>query len=130
MAAHRSPGRGSDSDSLRRNTNSGSSPRGYSKGFFTVSTFSVDSLTVSVQPMCAISNTHQHIICALVKNPSHSPSLIGLIAAVDVKQQKQKQKIGAAELRSCGGRQSKWPSWAPVPNKPTVSVDVKQHSTN
>ena len=21
-------------------------------------------------------------------------------------------------------------SWAPVPNKPTVSVDVKQHSTN
>ena len=24
---------------------------------------------------------------------------------------------------------SRWPSWAPVPNKPTVSVDVKQHST-
>ena len=24
---------------------------------------------------------------------------------------------------------SKWLSWAPVPNKPTVSVDVKQHST-
>ena len=23
---------------------------------------------------------------------------------------------------------SRWPSWAPVPNKPTVSVDVKQHS--
>ena len=23
----------------------------------------------------------------------------------------------------------RWPSWAPVPNKPTVSVDVKQHST-
>ena len=23
-----------------------------------------------------------------------------------------------------------WLSWAPVPNKPTVSVDVKQHSTN
>ena len=22
-----------------------------------------------------------------------------------------------------------WPSWAPVPNKPTVSADVKQHST-
>ena len=22
----------------------------------------------------------------------------------------------------------RWPSWAPVPNKPTVSVDVKQHS--
>ena len=27
-------------------------------------------------------------------------------------------------------RKSRWPSWAPVPNKPTVSVDVKQHSTN
>ena len=25
---------------------------------------------------------------------------------------------------------SRWPSRAPVPNKPTVSVDVKQHSTN
>ena len=25
---------------------------------------------------------------------------------------------------------SRWPSWAPVPNKPTVSVDVKQHSAN
>ena len=25
---------------------------------------------------------------------------------------------------------SRWPSWAPIPNKPTVSVDVKQHSTN
>ena len=27
-------------------------------------------------------------------------------------------------------RKSRWPSWAPVPNKPTVSVDIKQHSTN
>ena len=25
-------------------------------------------------------------------------------------------------------RKSRWPSWAPVPKKPTVSVDVKQHS--
>ena len=25
---------------------------------------------------------------------------------------------------------SRWPSWAPVPNKPKVSEDVKQHSTN
>ena len=24
----------------------------------------------------------------------------------------------------------RWPSWAPVPNKPTVSVDVKQHFNN
>ena len=24
-------------------------------------------------------------------------------------------------------RKSRWTSWAPVPNKPTVSVDVKQH---
>ena len=23
----------------------------------------------------------------------------------------------------------RWPSWAPVPNRPTVSVDVKQHPT-
>ena len=25
---------------------------------------------------------------------------------------------------------SRWTSWAPVTNKPTVSVDVRQHSTN
>ena len=25
---------------------------------------------------------------------------------------------------------SRWPSWSPVPNKPMVSVDVKQQSTN
>ena len=25
---------------------------------------------------------------------------------------------------------SRWPSWAPLPNNPTVSVDVKHHSTN
>ena len=29
------------------------------------------------------------------------------------------------ELRSCV--KSRWLFWAPVPNKPTVSVDVKQH---
>ena len=25
---------------------------------------------------------------------------------------------------------SRWPSWAPVPNKPTVSAEVKQHSAD
>ena len=25
---------------------------------------------------------------------------------------------------------SRWPSWAPVPNRPTVYVDVKQHFNN
>ena len=29
--------------------------------------------------------------------------------------------------RSGAVSKSRWPSWAPVPNKPTVSVDVKQH---
>ena len=33
----------------------------------------------------------------------------------------------SAELRTVW--KSRWPSWAPVPNKPTVSVDVKHHST-
>ena len=27
-------------------------------------------------------------------------------------------------------RRAGWTSWPPVPNKPTFSVDVKQHSTN
>ena len=29
-----------------------------------------------------------------------------------------------AELRSCVKVEAGWTSWAPVPNKPTVSVDV------
>ena len=38
--------------------------------------------------------------------------------------------VRATPLQSSGGVwKSRWPSWAPVPNKPTVSVDVKQHST-
>ena len=35
---------------------------------------------------------------------------------------------GRVELESSGAVwKSRWPSWAPVPSKPTVSVDVKQH---
>ena len=37
--------------------------------------------------------------------------------------------FGARVLILCEN-QLRWPSWAPVPNKPTVSADVKQHSTN
>ena len=38
----------------------------------------------------------------------------------------------AALLRENSGAvlKSRWPSLAPVPNKPTVSVDAKQHSAN
>ena len=43
--------------------------------------------------------------------------LIVLMVSVDV-----------TELRSCV--KVDWTSWAPVPNKPTVSVDVKQHFYN
>ena len=36
-----------------------------------------------------------------------------------------------AGLQSSGAvRKSRRPSWAPIPNKPTVSVDVKQHFNN
>ena len=38
-----------------------------------------------------------------------------------LKSRSRKQSSGAV----C---KSRWTSWAPVPNKPTVSVDVKQHS--
>ena len=38
----------------------------------------------------------------------------------DFSEHKDTQSSGAV-------RKSMWPSWAPVPNKPTVSVDVKQH---
>ena len=37
----------------------------------------------------------------------------------------------SAELQSSGALwKSRWTSWAPVPNKPTVFVDVKQHFNN
>ena len=32
--------------------------------------------------------------------------------------------------RSGAMRKSRWLSWVPVPNKPMVSVDVKQHFNN
>ena len=41
---------------------------------------------------------------------------------------KRQPSTALKQLRSCV--KSRWPSWAPVPNQPTVSVDVKQHSTN
>ena len=50
------------------------------------------------------------------------PSLISLMVSVDVKHHVYKQ------FQSSGGVwKSRWTSWAPVPNKPTVSVEVKQH---
>ena len=38
--------------------------------------------------------------------------------------------LRSLDLLISPGTLTRWPSWAPVPNKPTVSVDVKQHSTN
>ena len=38
-----------------------------------------------------------------------------------------KLKVGSPDSRA---QEPRWPSWAPVPNKPTGSVDVKRHSTN
>ena len=72
---------------------------------------SLISLMVSVDV-----KPHVYLLC------SQLPSLIGLLASVDVKQQ-----YSRSQLQSSGAvRKSRWPSWAPVPNKPTVSVDVKQ----
>ena len=41
-------------------------------------------------------------------------------------------KEAASENQQSSGAvwKSRWPSWAPIPNKPTVSVDVKQHSAD
>ena len=53
-------------------------------------------------------------------------SLICCLASEDIKQKRTTELL----LQSSGDVwKSRWPSWAPVPNKPTVSVDVKQHST-
>ena len=44
------------------------------------------------------------------------------------------QRSATYDFKSCQSSgavwKSRWPSWVPVPNKPTVSVDVKRHSTN
>ena len=45
------------------------------------------------------------------------------MVSVDVKQHFNVQSSGAVW-------KSRWPSWAPVPNKHTVFVDVKQHFNN
>ena len=47
-----------------------------------------------------------------------------------LKKEKEKKEIKsrAHSVQSSGAVwKSRWPSWAPVPNKPTVSADVKQH---
>ena len=52
-----------------------------------------------------------------------SPSLISLMVSVDVKHHSINHQVRGQELcESRGGRPG-----LPVPNKPTVSVDVKQH---
>ena len=40
---------------------------------------------------------------------------------------RQKVFVRCNALSSEAVWKSRWTSWAPVPNKPTVSVDVKQH---
>ena len=51
--------------------------------------------------------------------PPFSPSLISLMASVDDKHHVYYLRTRAQE--------SRWTSWDPFPNKPTISVDVKQH---
>ena len=59
-------GRESDCKAMS-NTDAGSSPR-CGKGFYSQSTSSADSLTVPVQPPCAVACIN---ICADIKNPKH-----------------------------------------------------------
>ena len=62
-------------------------------------------------------------------SPSYSLSLICQpdIRGIDIKP----HIIMIREPQSSGAVwKSRWPSWAPVPNTPTVSVDVKQHFSN
>ena len=62
--------------------------------------------------------------------PNSSYGLCGRKAKVNLRISEWNQ-WPTLPLQSSGAVwKSRWPSWAPVPNKPTVSVDVKQHSTN
>ena len=56
-----------------------------------------------------------------VPNPDRKPSMW---------RQLHTTSISVAEASSPGSWTQLQPSWAPVPNKPTVSMDVKQHFNN
>ena len=50
--------------------------------------------------------------------------------ATEQEQEPYQKSLSLNKIWQSSGAVSRWPSWAPVPNKPTVCVDVKQHSTN
>ena len=76
------------------------------------------------------------IIIVVVAAAAAAAAVVVVVVVIMEKGREKKRKkvikntasLVITELRSCV-RKSRWPSWAPVPNKPTVSVDVKQHST-
>ena len=60
----------------------------------------------------------------------HNLSLICQLTSEDIKQHFIiiNRHVIVDNIQSSGAvRRSRWTSWAPVPSKPTVSVDVKQH---
>ena len=63
--------------------------------------------------------------CNTLKCPTRQRNIMGLT------DRNWSKNIDLSELRGCVKVEvvckSRWPSWAPVPYKPTVSVDVKQH---
>ena len=67
------------------------------------------------------SRPHAHTVFPFPKDPSKSLYQKETYT-VPIPLQKGCQSSGAVW-------KSRWPSWAPVPNKPTVYVDVKQHWT-
>ena len=78
-----------------------------------------DTYIISLSP-------HRHTPFAPPPLP-FSPSLLSLMVSVDVKHHVYLQ---LSTQRSEAVWKSRKPPWAPVPNKPTVSVDVKQHSNS
>ena len=58
-----------------------------------------------------------------------STSTADSLPVQSTKVNKKDKKEGDCDAIQSSGAvwKSRWPSWAPIPNKPTVSVDVKQH---
>ena len=80
-------------------------------------------ITVSLAPSVCQSREPSFRCCCLLVASHFYPFLLSFLQFCLVFCCLFFQSLGAV-------RKSRWPSWAPVPNKPTVSVDVKQHFNN
>ena len=87
--------------------------------------YAMSTITV-VSGQCPIQSSHIHANHKKDKLCYNTFAFVGGKKSLKYQCIKDPTDIRAAQS-SGAVRKSRWTSWAPVPNKPTVSVDVKQH---